>query len=242
MKLFIKIIIAFFLLCVIFVFLFVFNSSRPQSYVSNPINGIVINAKTKQPLEGVVVFAIWTEYGGYHSHVIDEFEVGEAVTNENGEFLIPKWGVKKSKNWSAMLPIDEPYVYAYKYGFLPTHIRNESDPEKFQFYHRSEINWHGSRMIELTSVEDVAIDDKEMLSKLRDITPYLHGSCRWRKLVNLLVEIDLQMEDIERRASSEENSALPWYMLDQKGILQAKCSGAVPLLTKFRQSRIRKAL
>jgi hypothetical protein len=69
-----------------------FASTGSIYYSDGPWKGSVIDAETKQPIEGAVVVAIWRKvYGtptGNDSYFLDAKEV---LTDANGNFLIPKF-------------------------------------------------------------------------------------------------------------------------------------------------------
>jgi hypothetical protein len=71
---------------------FAFGSTGHIYYSDGPWKGTVIDAETKQPIEGAVVVAIWEkEYGGPagpYSYFLDAKEV---LTDKDGRFLIPKF-------------------------------------------------------------------------------------------------------------------------------------------------------
>src|SRR3990172_3705709 len=66
-------------------------------YSAEPIEARVVDAETKQPLEGVIVTANWelvegTLAGG--PRVLGQMMVMEAVTDANGRFSFPALGPK----------------------------------------------------------------------------------------------------------------------------------------------------
>ena len=71
---------------------FAFGSTGHFYYYDGPWKGTVIDAETKEPIEGAVVVAIWEkEYGrpaGPYSYFLDAVEV---LTDKDGKFLIPRF-------------------------------------------------------------------------------------------------------------------------------------------------------
>lgn len=60
-------------------------------YIDGPYSGRVIDTETKEPIEGAVVLVIWdwetfTPGGGVSTY----YEAKEAVTDKNGEFVVPR--------------------------------------------------------------------------------------------------------------------------------------------------------
>src|SRR5947209_3399798 len=67
-----------------------------QIYSAEPITATVVDADTKEPLEGVVVVAHWEMKGGLEGgNVEGEVMIMEAVTDAQGKFHFPAWGPKK---------------------------------------------------------------------------------------------------------------------------------------------------
>jgi len=81
-----------------------------------PWRGTVVDAETKQPLEGVVVFAVWNErygsVGGYAGG--GYFDSREVVTGADGKFTIPR--PKRSFNPLTIIKGPDFIIYKPTYG------------------------------------------------------------------------------------------------------------------------------
>jgi len=68
----------------------------PLTYSANPIRGVVVDAVTGQPLEGVIIVAQWILYeataGGQNPRKV--FQVLETVSGPDGTYNFPGWGPK----------------------------------------------------------------------------------------------------------------------------------------------------
>jgi hypothetical protein len=91
------------------------------SWADGPYRGKVIDAETKEPIEEVVVVAVWTknEYRIIESHEVFA-EAKEALTDKTGEFEIPGY------KWTSIFfyfGIQPPEIYIFKpgYGDFPWH-------------------------------------------------------------------------------------------------------------------------
>jgi len=92
------------------------------TYAKGPWRGRVIDAETKQPIEGASVVAVWEkEWAGLGAGAISKFlDANETITDKNGDFEIP-WKYFLSVPY--FRKIDGPYFTIYKpgYGSFPWH-------------------------------------------------------------------------------------------------------------------------
>jgi hypothetical protein len=75
-----------------FIFLFLLFALIPATgcYAKGPWKGKVIDAETKQPIEGAAVVAVWErEYAGPAGTVSHFFDARETLTDKDGNFEIP---------------------------------------------------------------------------------------------------------------------------------------------------------
>lgn len=81
-----------------------------------PYRGKVIDAETKQPIEGAVVVAVWTEriFRPFKPKTVFR-EAKEVFTNNNGEFEIP--GYVEGKVGETALGVQYPHIYIFKPGY-----------------------------------------------------------------------------------------------------------------------------
>lgn len=81
------------------------------------LHGVVTDAETGQPIEGAIVAANWV---GTVSMIVDSqtqcYWVESAITDENGEYELPRWW--STKRW---VPLHRRYIniVAYKSGYHP---------------------------------------------------------------------------------------------------------------------------
>lgn len=87
--------------CFLFLaFLFIsFSNSNAELYSGGPWRGRVIDANTKEPIEGAVVVAVWyREYDGFpDGSKTFPHDVKETLTNKDGQFEIPTY-IESGKN------------------------------------------------------------------------------------------------------------------------------------------------
>src|SRR5712692_5046331 len=107
--------VSFFPLCSLLLALSLFCVFPRSSHGLGPWEAHVVDAGTKQPLQGVVIVAVWKKYlpspgtlgiFGYVDSV-------EEVTGEDGRFVIPQ---RKFSSVDALI-LDEPDFYLFKPGY-----------------------------------------------------------------------------------------------------------------------------
>jgi hypothetical protein len=77
-----------------------------------PYKGKVVDAETKQPMEGVVVLGVWNKvYGNVAGSTSEFYDSIEILTDKNGEFNIP------GKGLLLFSFLDEMDVVIYKAGY-----------------------------------------------------------------------------------------------------------------------------
>ena len=65
---------------------------RTRDYSAEAISGRVIDEETKQPVQGMVVVALWELVGGMEGgSILGAARVLETVTDEEGQFHFPAW-------------------------------------------------------------------------------------------------------------------------------------------------------
>src|SRR6266852_2229864 len=67
--------------------------ASPGQYAANTLEGQVLEAETKAPLEGVIVVVNW-ELVDPTNLPVAQLMVMETVTGKNGRFVFPAWGPK----------------------------------------------------------------------------------------------------------------------------------------------------
>ena len=80
--------------------------------LDGPYKGKVVDAETKQPLEGVVILGVWNKvYGNVAGSTSEFYDSVEILTDKNGEFSIP------GKGLLVFSFLDEMDVVIFKAGY-----------------------------------------------------------------------------------------------------------------------------
>lgn len=99
-----------------------------------PYRGKVVDADTREPIEGAVVLGTWSVLhpnvaGGYHTY----YDARETVTNKNGEFVIPGQGLRIMSN------LEPAQILIFRVGY---NYKDESwDSLKIDLYSKDKIDW-----------------------------------------------------------------------------------------------------
>jgi hypothetical protein len=82
---------------------------------AGPWKGQVVDAETGQPIEGVVVVAVWDTISPAFIHHKREFhDVDEVVTNAEGRFVIPARGLLTA---NPFVHLDGPQISMFRAGY-----------------------------------------------------------------------------------------------------------------------------
>lgn len=126
-------------------------------YSAEPITARVVDAETKQPIEGVNIVAHWQLEGGLEGgNNVGQMMVMEAVTDANGKFSFPAWGPKE-------MPIGLPWYHAN------ARLKN-MDPEILLFK---------------SGYESLRLLNSKPLDKIKDKTPFVRTSDWNGKMVEM---------------------------------------------------------
>jgi len=92
------------------------------TYSGKPGSATVVDAATGRPLGGVVVAASWNYIDIRTGEFAGVFFMTDAVTDENGEFMLPEWGPRgitmgNSGRVPRALDYAEPHLHLFKAGF-----------------------------------------------------------------------------------------------------------------------------
>lgn len=100
----------------------------PLTYSAKPVRGVVVDATTGAPLEGVIVVAQWILFQGgpwYSPDHVRRLQVFETTTDSHGQYFIPGWGPKPNTlyPWS-QLDTKDPEISFFKPGYTPHTVEN----------------------------------------------------------------------------------------------------------------------
>jgi hypothetical protein len=229
----------YFILCIVvynFVTLF---------YRAEPISGVVRDATTGQPLAGVVVVATWySQVPGPMAPRTEEFEVQEATTDAQGRYTIPGWWIKFLPRVFASISTEQPSLFVYKYGYFPRSMKNIFDRTTnggtWKDTHTFFIRWYEPKDIKITEVLGTEKEKIEFFEPNPFTNLSLTDGCRWKKVVNYLLEVDKQIQDGENyyaKSRRDTKQLEPWFVQESYPNKSLPCPGIVERLTDARKLR-----
>lgn len=93
----------------------------PPFYSAPELRGTVVDAATGKPLQGVVVVAQWCLAGPAGRE--PRLHVADAVTDANGDFVIPGWGPRLRPPLTELRE-KSPELVLFKHGYVPVELAN----------------------------------------------------------------------------------------------------------------------
>lgn len=178
----------------------------PSHYSAESIEGWVVDAKTKAPIEGVIVVALWKLYETWDNGskaFSEHIEVMETVTDTEGRYYFPAWGPLERPGEFYIRHGVRLYVFKedYRYKSLKNEFRGRKD-DRYQAVHRSE--WD-SKTVELAkfegSLEEYAkhLDNLDIsLRKLRK------DDCKWKKTPRIYITFNKYNAIFQKEKIHEE--------------------------------------
>jgi len=98
-------------------------TSMPHIYSGDAIEGWVIDSKTKEPIEGVVVVEIWGLEGGFHPDHTANIHIAETITDKKGYYSFSSWGPKLTVQGT--MGSFAPRLVFYKFGYEDVRLSNK---------------------------------------------------------------------------------------------------------------------
>lgn len=130
------------------------NDMPPSSYSAQAIRGIVIDASTGQPMDGVIIVAQWVlieaNVGGHTAR--RRLQVLETVTAQDGSYAFPAWGpipnpldINLPKGYICCFLWDQdPALSYFKPGYRPLGLENTKPVDVAPAVRTSD--WDGKRI------------------------------------------------------------------------------------------------
>lgn len=160
--------------------------ATPVTYSAEPIEAWIIDAGTKQPLEGVIVIAHWVLEGGIHVDRVGELVIMETTTDKNGRFYFSGWGPIRHWKRSRLTNMD-PELLIFKSNYEYQRLTNPSTKEAIEGkpYPLRRSQWNGKTIAlksfkdDLKKYEELFEDFNHQLERIATDQP---TECHWKNL------------------------------------------------------------
>jgi len=167
-------------------------SPHPMTYSAEAIEAWVVDAETKQPIEGVIVTTNWElHYSTLAGRMpAGQLKVMETVTDKTGRFYFPKWGPKI--RFMGYLDNRDPQILLFRAGY---EVRRLLNPGK-SYVNESSVRrsiWQGKR-IELKVFSGDLGAYAKRINPLRTLVDSIlyKGNCEWQHIPEMMKAIDKQ--------------------------------------------------
>jgi hypothetical protein len=162
-------------------------ASCANTYRGAAIEGWVVDADTKQPLEGVIVVIMWElEHGGFHPGQAGALFRREAVTDSKGHFGFPAWGPLKPKD--AFLSYSAPYIALFKRGYLPRDLPNAKRWPTQPMPEVWDSEWNG-KTVPLQPFHGSLADYGQKFYSVEFLYGATYAECDWEMMPKLTAEL-----------------------------------------------------
>ena len=171
-----------------------------SSYSAKAIEGWVVDADTKKPLEGVNVVAHWVLAFGMEGGQSTDLVLMESVTDNAGRYSFPAWGpvrVHGNLPWEARLKNQDPEIIFFKSGHGWDAVSNRITgpyPDAGPRVRSSE--WNG-KTVELKKIEGNLDRYGSIVSGV--LTGVSYGRCSWKQMPRMLVALDRESQRLRQQ-------------------------------------------
>lgn len=180
-------------------------SDYPDSYSAEAIKARVVDADTRQPLEGVIVTANWELFGGFEGNTpVGQMKVMETITDSNGRFSFPAWGPEPRKRgylWNR-----DPQILLFKPGYEYRRLTNEVI-SKINKASLRQSEWNG-KTIEMKpfkgSMKEYVGRFHYLNSDVEQIITQNPEACYWKQLPKMLMAIDHERKRLEQQGADPQ--------------------------------------
>jgi hypothetical protein len=171
-------------------------------YSAAPMQATVVDAETRQPLEGAVVVAHWVLEDTGAVKTVGDMELMEAVTDASGRFVLPGWGPKATPHYPYPVRLSQldPEIIILKPGYMPRSVMNNEHPDLIS--HPEDLGpatrtsqWN-DRVIALNKADD---PPKRYAFALGGVlTGVDYSFCKWKKIPRMVVMLSTEKQRLKK--------------------------------------------
>ncbi len=168
------------------------------SYSAEPIDAWVVDAETKQPIEGVIITANWQLQSGNAggSFYAGQLMVMETVTDKKGRFYFPAWGPLRPKQ--GYLINRDPQLLLFKSGYEYLGLSNTPFRENMHKDPVRKSDWNG-KTIELKPFKGTAEEYSKALGTLSLSWAYTGNECEWKRIPHMALAAHKQAMSFKKQ-------------------------------------------
>ncbi len=173
-------------------------------YSAEPIEAWVVDAETKQPIEGVIVVAHWELVGPMENYPVGQIEVLESVTDKNGRFHFPAWGPKLHLAPFSYLTDSDPELLFFKSGYKYIRVSNSLYLRPKKYYYdgmpggtkekptgsKRRISFWNGETIEMERFGGALKEYSSHLGFLSGPLRFVEEDCIWKQTPKILIALD----------------------------------------------------
>ena len=190
--------------------LLMMQSCASVEYSAEPIEAWVVDAETRQPIEGVIVVAHWELVGPMENYPVGQIEVLESVTDKNGRFHFPAWGPKLHLAPFSYLTDGDPELLFFKSGYKYIRVSNSLNLRPKKYYYDGmpggtkekptglkRISFWNGETIEMERFRgaDIQVHYKNLLNFSNEVNSFATwhiDPCQW---TNLPIAVNKMMQE-----------------------------------------------
>ena len=164
----------------------------PSHYSAEAIEGWVVDTETGEPLEEVIVVALWALYETWDNGSVafaEHIEVMETVTDEEGRYYFPAWGSLERPTKTYLRRGVRLYLFKedYRYKGLKNEFRGRDD-DRYKTIHRSE--WNG-KTVTLEKFEGSLKEYAKHISRLGyGLSNLRDDGCKWKQTPRIFLAFE----------------------------------------------------
>lgn len=161
--------------------------AMPLTYTVEPLKARIIDAETRQPLEGVIVVAHWQlERGTMGGNVeAGQLAIMEVVTDQHGQLSFPGFGPKVV--WNRFLVDKDPELLIFKSGYYYLALSNTySSAIELRTHAIRRSEWDG-KTIELKPFKGTLEEYGRHLRSLPLSWAYTGKECEWKRMPRMVL-------------------------------------------------------
>ena len=201
-------------------------------YAAAPIQAWVIDAETKQPIEGVIVVALWRLKGGRGGgDTVGFAHILETVTDQNGRFAFPSWGPKTFLR--GHLEYEDPAILLFKPGYQYRPLFNAFDfSNRYNKPSRRTSRWDGKKITFKRFRGSLKEYYDKYVSLLNNSLYEIANSdkCEWKKIPRMILALSQVKKQLRKNGIIRSLYSPSYLPTDEE-----KCGSPKVFFENYRQ-------